>query len=668
MIYENLANMYISRLIIKNFRSIKYLDISLKKGKNVVVGRNNAGKSNIVKALDIILGEKAPAYENSGNISETDFYCEKQIQKGEIVYQYSEEMYIFCELTREVGEILDFNEINKARGFYKLVGRKARWQSTDPDEEERIPRMEGIPGGFELLVSNIFDYDLEDPSFEKSQKTRWVDSKITNQIKFEAELSDKYSFGYSFRAINSSEGIKKDLRFLYRESRSVDWLLAFNCSIRTELLQSAIIPSFRDPAQQLRLNSWSWYGKLMKSLTNQNSEDQALSTAFAEVKTVADRIFADAKEKIHKSSLNIAFPGSELHLQFNQDVKSDIYKSCAIYIDDGVKSLLTDKGSGIQSATIIGLFTYYINEVNTKTCSLLCVEEPELYLHPHARRVISRKLEDFASEKNQVILTTHSAEFISSSSVNLNVILVNRDELNGTVAKNLNLGERKSILLDERYNEIFFADSVILCEGFDSYIIEWVANYCFNNSIDERNVSVIPVQGKDRLISTANLIRNMGIKVYIFADFDFFLRDKEDDADKYNAKKHDCVTGLKEGYFKEKYIASNQGTILCQEVIDLRSKIKLEEEEFFYTGKTFINSSNQSAIHNLLVKLRENGIGIISGQIEDLIIDKSLLNSEGKYNLDSVFKTSEKLVAGVAIEALFELKEINEFLTKILNE
>ena len=46
--------MYISRVIIKNYRSIKDLTLSFNSGKNVIVGKNNSGKSNIIKAIDIV--------------------------------------------------------------------------------------------------------------------------------------------------------------------------------------------------------------------------------------------------------------------------------------------------------------------------------------------------------------------------------------------------------------------------------------------------------------------------------------------------------------------------------------------------------------------------------------------------------------------------------------
>lgn len=58
--------MYISQVKIRNFRSFKSLDLELRPGKNVIVGKNNSGKSNIIKALDYVLGERYPTYINFG--------------------------------------------------------------------------------------------------------------------------------------------------------------------------------------------------------------------------------------------------------------------------------------------------------------------------------------------------------------------------------------------------------------------------------------------------------------------------------------------------------------------------------------------------------------------------------------------------------------------------
>ena len=55
------------------------------------------------------------------------------------------------------------------------------------------------------------------------------------------------------------------------------------------------------------------------------------------------------------------------------------------------------------------------------------MEEPELYLHPHACRTINYKLDEFLDGgKNQVIMTTHSPEFLKTIEPDMNVMLAKR--------------------------------------------------------------------------------------------------------------------------------------------------------------------------------------------------------------------------------------------------
>jgi len=64
-------DMFVLKLLIRNFRSMEKESIDFRPGKNVLVGKNNSGKSNIVKALDLVLGEKNPVYLD---INEKDFF------------------------------------------------------------------------------------------------------------------------------------------------------------------------------------------------------------------------------------------------------------------------------------------------------------------------------------------------------------------------------------------------------------------------------------------------------------------------------------------------------------------------------------------------------------------------------------------------------------------
>jgi predicted ATP-dependent endonuclease of OLD family len=46
--------MYISKIEIHNFRNFKNSTIELNEGINCIIGHNNAGKTNLLKALSLI--------------------------------------------------------------------------------------------------------------------------------------------------------------------------------------------------------------------------------------------------------------------------------------------------------------------------------------------------------------------------------------------------------------------------------------------------------------------------------------------------------------------------------------------------------------------------------------------------------------------------------------
>lgn len=648
--------MYLSRLIIRNFRSIKELDLYFNQGKNVIVGRNNTGKSNIVKAIDLVLGENQPTYAKSENVTESDFYSwkEKVIVDNveQEVVKNSDEIFIYCELARNSGEELDFEEIYKCYGYYRY--------------NEEISKDE-----VRTLFSSAFSINPDD--LERNKKT-YINPKLKNQQPFEKEFQDKFSFAFVFKALkNADGGITKNIRFLYRNGQNDAWIMAFTAPIRNELLQSAIIPSFRDPASQLRITNWTWYGKLIRHLTNKPESASKILDAFKKVKEIGDEIFRDAKNNMQTSALEVSFPNTEIDFQFNADVKADIYKNCMIYIDDGFKSLLTEKGSGIQSATIIGLFNYYVKHIAIKTSALLCIEEPELYLHPHARRVISDRLDDFLdNNKNQVIITTHSSEFIRTTKQDLNIIFVKKSDQEGTTASPINVKDYKYLLLDNNQNEIFFADKVIICEGYDNYILSWVAKEKFPRQLDEHNISIVSVGGKDNISKISKMIINMGINCYVFADFDYLLRDKGQEADKYDsAKKHESIQSLRSDFFKQKCIYGDKGEEIFAKINKLRTNIKKKEEGKFYIAQKindFVGCSEPKIkeLSDLLKDLRSRGIGILSGEIEDFSKDSQFVSSTKKIDLNKIFEISAKIENGRKISDLFDTSDLEEFLKAVL--
>lgn len=650
--------MYLSRLYIKNYRSIKELDIPFTKGKSVIIGRNNAGKSNIIRAIDLTLGENTPTYPKLENITTNDFFTWKEEIDGKTIIKSADELFIWCELTRNIGEPLNYDEIYKCYGFY-IFSEINSWEGKRPVKIPVRISNDHLPKTYSVLFNKN----------EDNSEKEYINPKLRHQETFENQFNDKYSFAFAFLARKDEEGrIDKDIRFLYRENKDSHWILSFKAPIRNELLQSAIIPSFRDPQNQLRISNWTWYGKLMKYLTSEHAESDRLQEAFKKVKEVADGIFENVREKVTQTTLQVASPGTELHFQFNADTKIDIHKNCLIYVDDGFKSLLTEKGSGIQSATIIGLFNYYTQYVNTVTSALLCIEEPEVYLHPHARRVISDRLDEFLNNnKNQVILTTHSVEFIRTVGEDLNIVLV-RKHGDNTVAAPIKIKKYKDLLIDNNQNEIFFADKVVICEGYDDFILRAVAKEVYPQKLDERNISIVSAGSKDNISRFVKLILELGLKCFVFADFDYFLRDKKDERKKYgeNVKAHESISNLGKEFFMQPYIFGDEGTKTISRIDKARNDIKTKNEKAFYTAKKMDDVDNNKELASLLDDLRTNGICILDGEIEDLSKQSEFISSTNKLSLDKLFEINAKLAQGGKMSDIFNILVISEFLKIVI--
>jgi putative ATP-dependent endonuclease of OLD family len=666
--------MHLSQLIIKNYRSIKNFDLKFKKGKNIIVGKNNSGKSNIIKAIDLILGEYSPTYQKSENITESDF-------NGGCVLN---PIFIFCELTREANEDLNYNEIYNCFGYKyhvidryrdgtgKYVGNPARHNLRTSSVDNFCNDLDGI--------MNITDNDVS---------TCYCDPKLRNQQSFEDQLNDKYNFAFGFRAsFTPNNKISKEIRFFYREDANHDWIMAFSAPIRVELLQSAIIPSFRDPSTELRINQWNWYGKLLKNYID--ADNKELQHAFSGLKIASDGVFENLRIAINDSKVKVAFPNTKISFQFNPDKKIDVYKSALIYVDDGFNSLLQDKGSGIQSAVTIGLFHYYTRNIAHASCSLLAIEEPEVYLHPQARRVISDRIDEFLEgNKNQVIVTSHSPEFITTAHEDLNIILVKKNDSDGTTATNttFNDSKEKQILVKVQNAEMFFADAVILVEGGEKYIIEAIAKFygrivkpdLGENWLNDLNFSVISVGGKSEFWTYYKKLNELKIKCYVLADFDFLLRcfsefltnlkAKPESINELNAIKsklkiHD-ITLKKEIISEiEKFRNILAGHNYTFNEKDLKIKLK---EPFKIKTLNQIDSEHHHVIREFSEKYRKMGIYILEKELEDYYTETCKKQTRGVNGKEEkpIYIVSQLVSDKQQIVELVDCGEYLDFLNRI---
>ena len=76
--------MRVTQIAIDNYRSIEHVEIAFPAGKPLVLfGPNNAGKSNIISAINRILGERFAPYVE---MSDSDFFMrDKQLHPSSVI-------------------------------------------------------------------------------------------------------------------------------------------------------------------------------------------------------------------------------------------------------------------------------------------------------------------------------------------------------------------------------------------------------------------------------------------------------------------------------------------------------------------------------------------------------------------------------------------------------
>jgi len=625
--------MYLSRLYIENYRSIQKIDLKFEPGKNVIVGRNNSGKSNILKAIDLVLGEYSPTYSKTENVTENDFYsgnCDTSI-------------FIWCELNRivlqdESLEDIDFSEVAKS-AFFRL------YEDRYLNDEIRL----GVTSFSIEEKQKIFEFCTEEGQIKIDSNQfskKWIGGKQYCKSNFNTEFKDKSRFAIAFQCKRNEAGkFEKDLVLLYRETENEDWIQGINCNIRNILLQSALIPAFRDPKDQLRINSYSWFGKLLKAYVK--TDNQELQDAFASVRKASDELFKELRDKVSEKEIDIAFPNTTISFQFNPDTKQDIHKSTLIYVDDGFNSELKDKGAGLQSAVMISLYDFYITNVAHSGSSLLGVEEPELYLHPHGRRVISDRLSRFAMRNNQVIITTHTTEFISNIHETQNIISVKKCGI-ASEARNIRFdsAKRKQVLIKKQNAEFFFADTVILTEGADKYFIEEAAKEFVSkmkfitkegkattlneNWLNEHNISIINCGGKAELWKYVEILKELNINFLTTADFDFLRQGLSD-----------YLTNLQ--FEKE----------ISDDLNALKSKIA-DSNPGKYKQIGELNEDLQAKVKDFFQSILQHSVFVFSGELENFYIQPPTFTKEA-----GVVETIGKVIANDT--ALSQFVDVTEY-------
>jgi predicted ATP-dependent endonuclease of OLD family len=525
--------MYISKFLAFNYRSLKHVTVRLENGKNVIVGKNNSGKSNIIKGIEVLVGEKFPTYQN---LTDNDFYTFEEIdyETGEFKEVIAEHLYLEAELAgRDFDEAL-IKTIKKKTAFSKITSWNALYSRTENgevninfdffqslDEIEQRPEVEVLGqnrGGYD--IKNVWKTPDEVLDFLKS-------AKIIKLFFCKSRIDDEKS-GFGIICLDSANGI---------------WVSNFlSKKLRDSLITTTVISALRSQKEDLRLVHYTWFGKLIMGLwenhkTNVHPQlkrtyEDLIKEKSIDIKHFVDAVFDKDTTEIRKL-LEGAIAHKTVSFKFMNDTKNELYKNVQLFVNDGIDRPLHEKGTGIQSAIIISLFSLYCNNFHNNS-SLLIAEEPELFLHPQARRVISAELDKFlvssAEQPRQLIISTHSTEYLKNVEP-YNIIRVYKDSKhNCSIAKQLDQDTSRQITTElKRFlwsnnTELFFAEKVVLVEGGEVYLIPSIVDKLrtAKQLLDYLNITVSRVNGKGSFLTYVKMLQCFDIEYVILGDLDCF--------------------------------------------------------------------------------------------------------------------------------------------------
>lgn len=473
-------------IIIDHYRSIENITLFLPQNKPLVLfGPNNAGKSNILSAINRVLGERYPTYIE---MLESDYFRRNQNE------------YPTAQITAKFTEPL----------YYDYRGN---------------------------------GYDVISVSYGHN-------GQANNNL---------FHDGYGNKIYPSNEQRSACQSYLIDAERNIQ--SAFNYSSSYSLLSK-------------------FSKKIHEALSSEHRDE--LSQAFNQITASFEQTdefsgffnrFSEALKGAVKGFVH------SLAVDFSAYDPNNYAKSLRIYAKEGESIRgFEEFGTGEQQVLLMAFVKAYM-EVFTGENFVLIIEEPEAHLHPLAQRWLKEYVVDMCSSGIQVIISTHSSEFIDAEYLD-GLVRVHKE---GGVTKAIQLSAQQLCdfcvgsgvpgnsvspenIVDFYSTKLFsdqlkgmFAETIILVEGATEYFALPIYLKRNGYSLAEHGTEIVNCRGKDAIPLYWRLFKAYGYNCYAIFD-----------CDRNASKTSDVFNG-----------------IFCEEEWDTETENCIVRADYAYFGKDF---------------------------------------------------------------------------------
>ena len=238
------------------------------------------------------------------------------------------------------------------------------------------------------------------------------------------------------------------------------------------------------------------------------------------------------------------FPGIGISVHFPQPSLPELFKSGTVRVkEDGADESreFSELGHGaqrsIQMAMVQLLAARAKRDSDSPRCTLLLIDEPELYLHPQAIEQVRRSLKKLSETGYQVVFSTHSPLLIDRGDLSETNIVYKPDLRTGTkVNKRVSESVREvlegdalkqSQVLFELGNaiEILFCRKVLLVEGdTEPKVIPSLYSAVRGCSLRADKTGVVRLSGSGDTGKALQVLKVIGVNARALVDLDFAFK------------------------------------------------------------------------------------------------------------------------------------------------
>ena len=494
--------MYINSIKIKNYRNYENFYMKFKEGLNVIIGANNAGKTNLLHAINLL---------KDLNIEIDDF------NKNDILKKYMND-YKKEAPTIEV-EYEIFHEI-----------------SEDDENDESI---------IKLLPFLGLDR-INEIRTEQGNKNEYL---IVANIKIRYELNKKYLKDYC-NLVKDIDNFDDYISCLEWMQKHYEWNV-YNGIDDSNIDKKSISEIFKIDFIEAERNTNDVYYETKNEINKYIKEEENMKKVKGLAKTISGEMEETVKEileKIYKvvnedEKNEIGLKDGNVSIKQGISYKPDISSGYKIDVEDtNLKYIVPLTHNGVGYNNLINIYMLLkLPELRPgRDFRILCLEEPEAHLHPAMQYKLFKyikKINDENKLNQQIFVTTHSSNITSVSGIeNMYMIDYNRsfDEVvNMSLSNQLKdkNDSQKHIMkfLDVTKSDMLFAKKVIFVEGLAEKLILPKFLEKEGYSYENEHISIIDIGGKHfKYFIDIYKDSNINKKILCITDKDFKVNCKDD--------------------------------------------------------------------------------------------------------------------------------------------